>query len=79
MSRLDKLITTLSPRAQQVVRFAYFEGMRNCDIARLLYIREKTVSNIKERAIEKLRLKLAGKPTLARTLKIWRLELASGV
>jgi RNA polymerase sigma-70 factor (ECF subfamily) len=75
--RLDQLISGLSPRAREIVKLCYFEDLKIREIASLLGIKERTVANIKERAIKKLRLQLTIKPSLAYILRVWFLELGA--
>ena len=77
--RLDRLVSELSPRAKEIIKLSYFEDLHNSEIAKLLGIKEKTVTNIKERAVKKLRLQLSSCPSVARLLRIWFLDLATRI
>jgi RNA polymerase sigma factor (sigma-70 family) len=73
---LDSIISKLSPRSAQVVRLAYFDDLRNQEIAALLGIREKTVRNIKNRSLKKLRIQFRENPHVVKSLEIWGLQQA---
>lgn len=51
---LRKLIDTLTPRRQEIVRLRYFAGLRNQEIAQLIGIHEKSVASHLTRAIDDL-------------------------
>ena len=76
---LDRLIAGLSRRAEEIIRLSFFSGLCAREIAELLGIREKTVINIRTRAVKKLKLQLKERPDFARGLRTWGLDLAAGL
>ena len=64
--RVRALIATLSPRRQEIVSLRFYGGLRNCEIARVLGLDERTVAAHLCRALQDLKRKYAAptKPEL---------------
>jgi RNA polymerase sigma-70 factor (ECF subfamily) len=56
-AHLRALITTLSPRRQEIVTLKFFGGLRNQEIAAVLNLDERTVASHLSRALEDLQRK----------------------
>jgi RNA polymerase sigma-70 factor (ECF subfamily) len=57
--QMRALIATLSPRRQEVITLRFYGGLRNCEIARVLGLRERTVAAHLCRALQDLERKYA--------------------
>jgi RNA polymerase sigma factor (sigma-70 family) len=55
--RMRALIATLSPRRQEVITLRFYGDLRNCEIARVLGLRERTVAAHLCRALQDLERK----------------------
>jgi RNA polymerase sigma-70 factor (ECF subfamily) len=55
--QLRQLITTLSPRRQEIISLKFFGGLRNNEIALALGLKERTVSSHLSRGLKELHLK----------------------
>lgn len=55
--RLRQLISTLSPRRQEVILLRFFGDLRNCEIAKVLGLNEHAVASYLCRGLEELRQK----------------------
>jgi RNA polymerase sigma-70 factor (ECF subfamily) len=57
--QMRALIATLSPRRQEVITLRFYGGLRNCEIARVLGLSERTVAAHLCRALQDLERKCA--------------------
>jgi len=61
--RMRALVTTLSPRRQEVVTLRFFAGLRNKEIAHVLDLDERTIASHLSRGLRDLRDRYAAQQT----------------
>lgn len=71
-SRIVAELDKLPPRTKRVCYLAYFEGLKNEEIAQLVGIKYQTVCNMKLFALKKLRLALQKEPLFLLLMILFR-------
>jgi len=61
LEKITREVEKLPEKCKKVFKLAYFNDLKNNEIAELLNYKEQTVSNLKSQAIKLLRMAVAGK------------------